>query len=157
MDKNNLPELKFKILLIGDSSAGKTEILLRYVDNIFPTTHMATIGVEYKTKIITTDKYKITLNLWDTTGQERFKSISKSFFNNTNGIVFVYDITNRESFDGVKNWIKDAEPYGKFESILCGNNLDLERKREVKYEALKEYGLKKKWKFLKLVLKMELI
>ena len=138
------PELKFKILIIGDSAVGKTSLLLKYVDNFFPETHMATIGVEYKTKNIETTKYKVILHLWDTAGQERFKSITKSFFNNANGIVFVYDITSKESFDGVKNWIKDAEPYGKFESILCGNKIDLEKKREVKIDSLKEYGLKKK-------------
>ena len=138
------PELKFKILIIGDSAVGKTSLLLKYVDNFFPETHMATIGVEYKTKNIETSKYKVILHLWDTAGQERFKSITKSFFNNANGIVFVYDITNKESFDGVKNWIKDAEPYGKFESILCGNKIDLDKKREVKIDTLKEYGLKKK-------------
>ena len=138
------PELKFKILIIGDSAVGKTSMLLKYVDNYFPETHMATIGVEYKTKNIETSKYKIILHIWDTAGQERFKSITKSFFNNTNGIIFVYDITSKLSFDGVKNWIKDAEPYGKFESILCGNKIDLEKKRDVKIDTLKEFGLKKK-------------
>ena len=138
------PELKFKILIIGDSAVGKTSLLLKYVDNFFPETHMATIGVEYKTKNIETSKYKVILHLWDTAGQERFKSITKSFFNNTNGIVFVYDITSKVSFDGVKNWIKDAEPYGKFESILCGNKIDLDKNREVKIDTLKEFGLKRK-------------
>ena len=138
------PELKFKILIIGDSAVGKTSMLLKYVDNFFPETHMATIGVEYKTKNIETTKYKVILHLWDTAGQERFKSITKSFCNNANGIVFVYDITSKSSFDGVKNWIKDAEPYGKFESIICGNKIDLEKKREVKIDTLKEFGLKKK-------------
>ena len=144
MQNKPLPELKLKLLIIGDSAVGKTSMLLKYVYNFFPETHMATIGVEYKSKTINTDKYKINLNIWDTAGQERFKSITRSFFNNTNGIVFVYDLTKKESFDGVKNWIKDSEPYGKFESVLCGNKLDLDNKREVKYDALKEYGLKKK-------------
>ena len=137
-------ELKLKILLIGDSAVGKTSMLLKYVDNYFPETHMATLGVEYKTKVISTDKFNINLNIWDTAGQERFKSITKTFFNNTNGIIFVYDITSKESFDGVKNWIKDSEVYGKFESLLCGNKCDLEKKRQVKYDNLKEFGLKKK-------------
>mgnify|MGYP002523818221 CR=1 FL=1 len=108
---------------------------------------MATIGVEYKTKVIQTDKYKVNLNIWDTAGQERFKSITRSFFNNTNGIVFVYDITDKNSFDGVKNWIKDSEPYGKFKSVLCGNKVDLEGKRKIKFDQLKIYGFKKKMGF----------
>ena len=144
MQNKALPELKLKLLIIGDSAVGKTSMLLKYVDNFFPETHMATIGVEYKSKTITTDKYSINLNIWDTAGQERFKSITRSFFNNTNGIVFVYDITSKNSFEGVKNWIKDSEPYGRFQSVLCGNKLDLENKREVKNDTLKEYGMKKK-------------
>ena len=144
MTGKELQELKLKILIIGDTSVGKTSLLLKYVDNYFPETHMATIGVEYKDKIMNTPKYKITLNIWDTAGQERFKSITRSFFNKTNGILFVYDITSSESFDGVKNWIKDSEPYGKFESVLCGNKVDLEGQRQVKIDTLKEYGLKKK-------------
>ena len=137
-------ELKLKILIIGDSAVGKTSLLLKYVENYFPETHMATIGVEYKTKVIETSKYKVNLNIWDTAGQERFKSITKSFFNGANGIVFVYDITESSTFSGVKNWIKDSDPYGKFESVLCGNKDDLKEKRQVKTDALKEYGLKKK-------------
>ena len=143
-DNNQLPELKLKILIIGDSSVGKTSLLLKYVDNFFPETHMATIGVEYKDKKINTPKYRVTLNIWDTAGQERFKSITKSFFNKTNGILFVYDITSEETFAGVKNWIKDSEPYGKFQSVLCGNKVDLEGQRKVKIDSLKEFGLKKK-------------
>ena len=140
-------ELKLKILIIGDSGVGKTSILLKYVDNFFPDTHIATIGVEYKTKTITKGKYKITLNIWDTAGQERFKSITKSFFSNANGIIFVYDITKRDSFSGtsgVKSWIKDSEEYGKFDRVLCGNKTDLENKRQVSFDELKEYAIKKK-------------
>ena len=144
MQDKALPELKLKILIIGDSAVGKTSMLLKYVENFFPEAHMSTIGVEYKTKTITTDKYKITLQIWDTAGQERFKSITRTFYSNANGIIFVYDITSKESFEGVKNWIKDSSPYGNFESVLCGNKVDLEAKRQVKYDTLKEFGLKKK-------------
>ena len=143
---SDLKELRFKILIIGDSGVGKTSMLLKYVDDYFPDTHIATIGVEYKTKVMIKGKYKINLNIWDTAGQERFKSITKSFFSNSTGIVFVYDITKRDSFSGssgVKNWIKDSEDYGKFDSVLCGNKIDLEKKRQVKFEELKELGLKK--------------
>ena len=140
-------ELRFKIIIIGDANVGKTCMLLKYVDDYFAETHIATIGAEFKTKTLIKGKYKITLNLWDTAGQERFKSITKSFFNDATGIIFVYDITKRATFSGstgVKNWIKDAERYGKFYSVLCGNKIDLERKREVKYDELKQYGIKKK-------------
>jgi Ras-related protein Rab-1A len=139
-----LPELKLKILLIGDTAVGKTSMILKYCEDKFLDTHLATIGVEFKSKTIYTDKYKVTLNVWDTAGQERFKSITKTFFQNANGVIFVYDITSNSSFNGVKNWIKDSEMYGKFESILCGNKVDLESNREVKFDTLKEYGIKEK-------------
>ena len=139
-----LPELKLKLLLIGDTAVGKTSMILKYCDDKFLDTHLATIGVEFKSKTIFTDKYKVTLNVWDTAGQERFKSITKTFFQNANGVIFVYDITSNASFNGVKNWIKDSEMYGKFESILCGNKLDLDNNREVKFDTLKEFGIKEK-------------
>ena len=142
---NNLPEIKIKLLIIGDSNVGKTSMLLNYTDNYFPESHLATIGVEFKVKELYTDKYKIILQIWDTAGQERFRSITKSFFRNTNGIIFVYDITSRKSFKNVKDWIKDSELHDiGFEKILVGNKIDLNDKREVSLDELKEYGIKKK-------------
>ena len=144
-NNNTLKDLKLKLLIIGDSNVGKTSMLLNYTDNYFPESHLATIGVEYKVKEIKTDKYNIALQIWDTAGQERFRSITKSFFRNTNGILFVYDITSRRSFQSVKDWIKDSEMHDSgFEKILVGNKIDLEPKREVQTDELKEYGLKKK-------------
>ena len=140
----NKPELKFKLIIVGDQAVGKTCMLLKYVDNNFPETHLATIGVEYKNKTIETNKYKVNLQIWDTAGQERFKAITKSFFQNTNGIIFVYDITKRETFQGVKDWIKDSEIYGKYSRVLVGNKTDLNEQRKVKFDELKEFGLKKK-------------
>ena len=146
-NQNNtiLKDIKLKLLIIGDSNVGKTSILLNYTDNYFPESHLATIGVEYKVKEIKTNKYNIALQIWDTAGQERFRSITKSFFRNTNGILFVYDITNRKSFQSVKDWIKDSELHDSgFEKILVGNKIDLKEKREVNTDELTEYGMKKK-------------
>ena len=120
-------------------------MLLNYTDNYFPESHLATIGVEYKVKQITINNYNITLQIWDTAGQERFRSITKSFFRNTNGILFVYDITSRKSFQSVKEWIKDSEMHDTgFEKVLCGNKIDLEQQRQVNFDELKEFGMKKK-------------
>ena len=144
-NSNKLPEIKLKLLIIGDSNVGKTSMLLNYTDHYFPESHLATIGVEYKVKELTTDQYNISLQIWDTAGQERFRSITKSFFRNTNGIIFVYDITSRKSFQSVKDWIKDSEVHDTgFEKILVGNKIDLRDKRQIKLDELKEYGLKKR-------------
>ena len=145
MATTDKPQIKLKLLIIGDSSVGKTSMLLSYTDNYFPESHLATIGVEYKVKEIETDKYNISLQIWDTAGQERFRSITKSFFRNTNGIIFVYDVTCRKSFQSVKEWIKDSELHDTgFEKILCGNKIDLKEKREVNFDELEEFGMKKK-------------
>ena len=144
MSNDDLIEIRLKLLIIGDSNVGKTSILLNYTDNYFPESHLATIGVEYKVKEIKKDKYKIILQIWDTAGQERFRSITKSFFRNTNGIIFVYDITDRKSFQNVKEWIKDSEMNDNgFEKILVGNKIDLAKKRKIEYDELKEFGKKK--------------
>ena len=145
MAANNKPQIKLKLLIIGDSSVGKTSMLLSYTDNYFPESHLATIGVEYKVKDIETDKFNISLQIWDTAGQERFRSITKSFFRNTNGIIFVYDVTCRKSFQSVKDWIKDSELHDTgSEKLLCGNKIDLKEKREVNFDELEEFGMKKK-------------
>jgi len=137
-------QIRIKLLIIGDSAVGKTSMLLKYTDNFFPESHLATIGVEFKTKEVEYNGYKIELQIWDTAGQERFKSITKSFFRNTNGIIFVYDITQKNTFKNVKDWIKDSEvnDFG-FQRILVGNKIDLQNKRQVSLEDAKEWADKK--------------
>jgi small GTP-binding protein len=137
-------QIRLKLLIIGDSAVGKTSMLLKYTDNFFPESHLATIGVEFKTKEVEYNGYKIELQVWDTAGQERFKSITKSFFRNANGIIFVYDITQKNTFKNVKDWIKDSEvnDFG-FQRILVGNKIDLQNKRQVSLEDAKEWADKK--------------
>ena len=87
-----------------------------------------------------TDKFNISLQIWDTAGQERFRSITKSFFRNTNGIIFVYDVTCRKSFQSVKEWIKDSELHDNgFEKILCGNKIDL-KYRNISFEDANKFA-----------------
>ena len=136
--------IKLKLLIIGDSAVGKTSMLLKYTDNFFPESHLATIGVEFKTKDIQYNGYNINLQVWDTAGQERFKSITKSFFRNANGIIFVYDITQKNSFKNVKDWIKDSEANDSgFKRILVGNKIDLQNKRQVQLNEVKDWADKK--------------
>ena len=140
---NNI-DIKLKIVLIGDADTNKTSLISKYVDNYFPESHMASIGVTYKTKTIIMNNIKITLNIWDTAGQERFTSITRSFINNTDGFMFLYDITNMRTFQNIKSWIKEIELHqGDIKSIIVGNNCHLENKREVKKEILNEYCNKK--------------
>ena len=152
MDENNQNDktlLTLKLLIIGDSRVGKTSLLLNYVEKIFPEAHISTLGVEYKEKEIIKDNYVIRLQIWDTAGEERFRSITKSIYRNANGILFVCDITNRESFKNIKNWIKDADNVDKdIKGIIIGNKIDLDNERVVSVEDLEEIGKKYNMPFI---------
>jgi len=135
--KNENNEITFKILILGDSSVGKTSLLLKYADGYFPIVYVATIGIEYKVKKINVNGLDINLQLWDTAGQERFRSITTSFIKGADGIVFVYDITDKASFDNLKMWIRQSEEAGaNFKQIIAGNKIDLSNERKIKKENL---------------------
>ena len=135
-----MTELNLKILIVGDSNVGKTSILLKYIDGKYPDEHVSTIGVENKIKNFEYKGFKVRLQIWDTVGQERFHSITYNYFHNSDGIIFVYDITNHKSFEGVKNWIKEAEEFeDSFKRILLGNKCDLIDQREVTKEEVEDY------------------
>ena len=137
-------KISLKILLLGDTEVGKTSLLLKYIDHVFPEEHIATIGVEYKVKFIVKDDYNIKLQIWDTAGQERFHSITKSIYRNTNGVLFVYDITKKSTFKNIKNWIKDTENVDKeIKGVIIGNKIDLDENREIEEDDLKELSNKK--------------
>ena len=142
-------KIAFKLLLMGDSQVGKTSLLLNYTEHIFPEEPIATIGVEYKDKYIIKDNYNIRLQIWDTAGQERFRSITKSIYRNANGVLFVYDITNKESFANIKNWIKDLQNVGNdIKGIIVGNKIDLDPERIIDKKDLEEMANKYQMPFI---------
>ena len=126
-------EMIFKIVIIGDAGAGKTNILSKYINNKFEQDSKATIGVELSCKTFTINKDKITAQIWDTAGQERYKSITKAYFKGALGAIIVYDVTNKVSFENIEKWISDLRNYTepKISIILVGNKNDLENKREI--------------------------
>ena len=133
----------YKIIIIGDSSVGKTAILSKYLKGVFPTSPLATVATEFATKLIQIKEGGfIKAQIWDTAGQEKYKSITFHHYRKSVGGIIVYDITKKTSFEHVKNWYNDLINLGEKGCIvaLVGNKLDLvernERKREVsKYEA----------------------
>ena len=145
--KNNEDEITLKILLLGDTAVGKTSILLKYTDGYFPEMYVSTIGVEYKSKKVNINGNEINLQIWDTAGQERYKSITTSFLKGADGVLFVYDITQKASFDGLKSWIRDSQEVTQdFQKIIIGNKKDKEKERKVSKEYFKKFCKDKKLK-----------
>ena len=119
-------DITFKILILGEVAVGKTSFLYRYVEEYFPEEYIATIGVDFKTKKIKKNDTQIELQIWDTCGQERFRSLTKSFLNGADGIIFMYDISNKDSFTNIKRWINETENLSDgFKKIIVGNKKDL--------------------------------
>jgi len=126
-------EVILKFLILGDITVGKTTLLLKYIDNFTPEIYISTLGVDYKTKNIVFNGIKVSLQIWDTAGQERYKVITKSFVKGTDGIIFMYDITQKESFINIKKWIEETEGEnpGDVKKIIVGNKIDKEEDRQV--------------------------
>ena len=141
------PDYTLKILTIGESAVGKTCILLRFTDDKFLINHITTIGIDFKAKEINCDEKKVKLKIWDTAGQERFRNITKQYYKGADGILLVYDITDRNSFEKVRDWMKQIQENTQRDSIsvvLIGNKCDLED-RQVSFEEgeriSKEFGI----------------
>ena len=144
MDEEKIDE-EYKILLLGDSTVGKTSSIIRYIDNTFDENGSSTVGVDVRYKDIFKNNKKIRLKIWDTAGQERFRSMTNNYLTGTQGIILVFDIINKESFEKLKYWlrsVKEAFPEGNVEIIIIGNKIDLKDKREISEDTIKKFGEK---------------
>ena len=129
-------DIVYKVLLLGDSSVGKTCFLLRYCDKSFQDAHLSTIGLDYRLKTLTLkNKKSIKLQIWDTAGEDRFRAITKNYYKGANGIILIYDVTNLQTYENVKNWITQIREEANPNVIiyLAGNKIDIpEESRAVK-------------------------
>ena len=133
-------DMIFKIVLIGDTSVGKTNILSKYLSNEFDPDSKATVGVEFGTKDLEIENNKVKVQIWDTAGQERYRSITNAYYKGAKGSLLVYDITNPKSFEDLDRWLSDLKSNAddKISVILIGNKSDLENERKVTLEQGKE-------------------
>ncbi len=144
-------DIVYKVLLLGDSTVGKTCFLLRYCDKTFQDAHLSTIGLDYRVKTMTLkNKKNIKLQIWDTAGQDRFRAITKNYYKGANGIILIYDVTNLQTYENVKNWITQIreETNPNVVIYLAGNKIDIpEEERAVKTEEGKEIANEYKLQF----------
>ena len=131
-----MSEQKFNIVILGDTCVGKSCILMRFVKNSMLHNHLSTIGIDSSTKTITTERGKATLQIWDTAGQDKFRSISQSYIRNGDAIILVYDITSDDTFQHVTTWMDAIHNMAKQDVpiILVGNKTDMENERRITTE-----------------------
>ena len=138
--ESNNYELLYKIIIIGDTCVGKSNILSRYLKDEFREDSKSTVGVELGTKFLKVKDVGIKIQIWDTAGQERYKSITSSYYKGSHGCFIVYDITNESSFENVDKWYQQAQKEASKDVsiILVGNKCDLEEQRKVSKEKGEE-------------------
>lgn len=147
-NKTKKQMIDIKLILLGDISVGKSSIIGRYIDNSFSDDYQCTLQVEMKTKIIDIDlDTRVKINIWDTVGQEKFRNLTKQYYRNCQGAIIAFDLTRKDSFDGVQKWIDDLEDYNaNIPILIVGNKSDLIKEREVNNDDI-EMLVKNKYKY----------
>lgn len=142
-DSNSL--LKFKLIVVGDQSTGKSCILNRFANEIFEENYQATIGLDFQSKTVNIKGHDIRLVLYDTAGQEKFRSLIPMYIREAQIILLVYDVTNKESFDSIPKWFSEVLDVKNDEAVfaLIGNKIDLIDNRQVTYEEGKKLANEK--------------
>lgn len=142
--------VSYKFIIIGSSGVGKTAILKRLVEDTFTEESQSTIGVEFDSTILTIDDKKVKLQIWDTAGQERFRSIAKAYYRNAVGVILVFDITERKSFDDLSTWLNDVHTLCDPNAViqLIGNKCDLTDQRVVTLTEAENFAEQHHMKYL---------
>ena len=140
MDDSEEYEMMIKVILIGDSGVGKTNIMSKFLKNQFLEDSKATVGVEFGSKLFIQQGHKIKAQIWDTAGQEKYKAITSAYYKGSKGALVIYDITQKETFANIEKWVNDLKCKGdpKITIIIIGNKSDLEEKRQISKEQGEE-------------------
>ena len=147
----------FKVLLLGNSDVGKSSLLLRFVDKLWTDSFVPTIGVDFKVKTIQIGEKTVKMQIWDTAGQERFRNVVASYFRGSNGILLIYDVTNKDSFKNLDNWLEVIENNASDNvlKILIGNKIDLVDEIEVKHEEGQQFANRFNMQFIETSAKLD--
>jgi len=135
-------ELNLKFIFLGDSSVGKTSIVEKYTKKKFSDSLQSTVGIDFKLSIMTFKGHKIRINISDTAGQERFRTIAKNYIHNSDGIFIVFDLSNKNSFESISYWLNEINKLKNLDElkiIILGNKSDLTNIREISKEEISEF------------------
>ncbi|OHT11687.1 small GTP-binding protein [Tritrichomonas foetus] len=135
-------DYSLKIVVVGDSGVGKTCLLFRFVRDQWEGETQPTLGVEFLTKVVPTEEHRIQLQLWDTAGQELFRSVTRGYYRGAAGALIVFDLTSKDSFNSVDRWYQDLKEVARSDviTVLIGNKLDLDSKRAVSQEEAQAFA-----------------
>ena len=139
-----------KILTLGDTTVGKTSIILRFTKENYTQNRLATIGVDFKSKIMQIENNRVKVLIWDTAGQERFKNIASQYYNGGDGAILVFDITNKNSFERISYWLNELnqkKDLNEMALVLVGNKKDLNQNREISFEQAELFAKKNNIKY----------
>ena len=141
-ETNDIPDLSFKVIIIGDSFVGKSSLINKAVKNEFETTYNATLGFEYFSFFVKFENTLLKLQIWDTCGQEKYQSLISNFYRNSSLAMMVYAINNKLSFKHIDYWLKEMRNLSNpdVKMFLIGNKSDLENEREVSSEEAEKYA-----------------
>ncbi|EHB04599.1 Ras-related protein Rab-37 [Heterocephalus glaber] len=141
-------DLTGKVMLLGDSGVGKTCFLIQFKDGAFLSgTFIATVGIDFRNKVVTVDGARVKLQIWDTAGQERFRSVTHAYYRDAQALLLLYDITNKSSFDNIRAWLTEIHEYAQRDVVivLLGNKADVSSERVIRSEdgetLAREYGV----------------
>ena len=150
LDLDENIDCTIKIVLIGNTSVGKTNLLSRYTKNEFKFGSKPTIGTDFRSKTVDMKGSKIKIQFWDTAGQEKYNSLTSAYYKDAHGIIIVYDITKEDSFINCEKWLTDVKTHAnrKHNFLLIGNKIDLVDKREVKIEKGLKFAKDNEMKFM---------
>lgn len=155
MQKENI-DYTFKILLLGNTGVGKTSLLLQYTENKFLNSLLGTIGIDFRKKTIKFYQKTIQLYFWDTAGQEKFRSLTKNYYKDADGVLLVYDVTSQKSFDDLQFWLQESTNINEKKNIpfvIIGNKTDL-KNREVDTYIGEDYAKKNGFKYIETSVKL---
>lgn len=143
-DSSQKVDYVFKVVLIGDSAVGKSQILARFARDEFSLDSKATIGVEFQTRTLVIEHKSVKAQIWDTAGQERYRAVTSAYYRGAVGALLVYDITKRQTFEHIPRWLEELRGHADKNIVimLVGNKTDLEDEREVAMEDAKEFAEK---------------